>query len=137
MTGRTTHFEDLAAALRVWAKGLLAVEAAVELLIGHRWWLYRDDFRDVAVRPGWEVFSGREMAAVDFEAAVGALEAGALPCAGGEGQVLRLAASIAAGVPVDLGGAVSGLDTADAGLVAAAVLRAAGHRDLVVGRDAR
>ena len=126
MTGHTTHFEDLAAALRVWVKGLLSMEAAVELLIGHRLWLYRDDFREIAVEFGWETFSGRVMAAV------GALAAGELPCASSEGQVLRLAASIAAGVPVDLGGAVSGLDAANTGLVAAAVLHAAGHRDLMV-----
>ena len=131
MTGHTTHFEDLAPALRGWAKGLLDAEAAVELLIGHRLWLYRPDFREVAVEPGWEVFSGQAMAAVDFEAA-----AGALPCARTEGQVLRLAASIAAGVAVDRG-TVSGLEAAKAGLVAAAVLHAAGHRDLVVGRGAR
>ena len=105
--------EDLAAALRVWAKGLLSTEAAAELLIGHRLWLYRGDFREVAVEFGWEVFSGRVMAAVDFEAVAGTLEAGELPCSGSEGQVLRLAASIAAGVPVDLGGAVSGLDAAE------------------------
>jgi hypothetical protein len=118
----------LSSALRVWAKGQFSTEAAVELLIGHRLWLYRGDFLDVAVEPGWEVFSGQVMAAVDFEAAAGALEAGVLPCEGSEGQVLRLAASIAAGVPVDLGGAVSGLDAAGIGLVAAAVLHAAGHR---------
>ena len=134
MTRHTTHFEDLAAALRVWAKGLLATEAAVELLIGHRLWLYRDDFRDVAVEFGREGFSGQVMAAVGFEAAAGALEAGALPCSGSEGQVLRLAASIAAGVPVDLGGAVSGLDAANTGLVTDAVLHAAGHRDLMTRR---
>ncbi len=133
MTRHTTHFEDLAAALRVWAKGLLAAEAAVELLIGHRLWLYRADFRDIAVEPGWEVFSGQVMAVVDFEAAAGALEAGVLPCADSEGQVLRLAASVAAGVPVDLGGAVTGLDAANAGLVARAVLHAAGHRNLKAG----
>jgi hypothetical protein len=46
--------------------------------------------------------------------------------------MLRLAASIAAGVPVDLGGAVSSLDVANIGLVAEAVLHAAGHRDLSV-----
>jgi hypothetical protein len=137
MTGHTTRFEDLAAAFRVHAKGLLAAEAAVDLLIGHRLWLYRDDFLDIAVEPGWEVFGGRETAAVDFRAAVGALEAGVLPCAGSEGRMLRLAASIAAGVPVDLGDAVSGLDEANAGLVAAAVLHAAGHGDLMVRRDAR
>ena len=48
------------------------------------------------------------MAAVDFEAAAAALEAGVLPCSAGEGQVLRLAASIADGVPVDLREAVTG-----------------------------
>ena len=78
---------------------------------------------------GWEVFSGRVMAAVDFEAAAGALEAGALPCSSGGGRVLRLAASIAAGVPVDLREALTGLDEVNSGLVAAAVLHAAGHRD--------
>jgi hypothetical protein len=118
--------------LRVWAKGQLCAEAAAGLLIGHRWWLYRDDFREIAVQFGWQAFTGQVMAVVDFETVAGALEAGVLPCEGSEGQVLRLAASIAAGVPVDLGSAVSGLDAADAGLVADAVLRAAGHRDLAV-----
>jgi hypothetical protein len=117
--------------LRVWAKGQFSTEAAVELLIGHRWWLYRDDFRDIAVESGWETFSGQVMAAVDFEAAAGALTAGVLPCSRSEGQMLQLAASIAAGVPVDLGGAVSGLDAGNAGLVVSAVLRAAGHRGVV------
>jgi hypothetical protein len=116
--------------MRVWAKGLLSAEAAVELLIGHRSWLFREDFLAVAVESGWEVFSGREMATVDFVAAADALEAGVLPCSGGEGRVLRIAASIAEGVPVDLRGAVTGLDERNAVLAAAAVLHAAGHRDL-------
>ena len=131
MTRHTTYFEDLAAALRVWAKGLLSIEAAVVLLIGHRLWLYRGGFREIAVEFGSEAFSGRVMAAVGFEAVAGALQAGELPCASSEGQVLRLAANIAAGVPVDPGGAVPGLDAADAGLAVGAVLHAAGHRDLV------
>ena len=116
--------------MRAWAKGLLCLEAAAELLIGHRWWLYREDFLDVAVEPGWQVFTGQAMAAVDFEAAATALEAGVLPCSSGEGQVLRLAASIAAGVLVDLREVLTGLDEASSGLTAAAVLHAAGHRDL-------
>ena len=115
--------------MRAWAKGLLCLEAAVELLIGHRWWLFRGDFLAIAVESGQEVFSGRVMAAVDFVAAAGALEAGVLPCCGGEGRVLRIAAGIAEGVPVDLREAVTGLDEDNAGLVAAAVLHAAGHRD--------
>jgi hypothetical protein len=116
----------------VWAKGLLSAEAAVELLIGHRLWLYRGDFRAIGVEFGWEMFTGRVMAAVDFEALAGALDAGELPCASSEGQMLRLAASIVAGVPVDLGGAVTGLDVASIGLVAEAVLHAAGRQDLSV-----
>ena len=53
-----------------------------------------------------------------------------LPCSGGEGRVLRIAASIAEGVPVDLREAATGLDVNNAALAAAAVLHAAGHRDL-------
>ena len=82
----------------------------------------------MAVEPGWEVPGARVIAAVDFEAAAGALVAGVLACSSGEGRVLRLAASIAAGVPVDLREALTGLDEANSGLVAVAVLHAAGHR---------
>jgi hypothetical protein len=84
------------------------------------------------VESGQEVFSGRDIAAIDFVAAAAALEAGVLPCSGGEARVLRIAASIAAGVPADLREAVTGLDEDNAVLAAAAVLHAAGHRDLRV-----
>jgi hypothetical protein len=70
------------------------------------------------------------MASVGFEEAAHALEEGVLPCSGGEGRVLRIAASIGGGVPVDLREAVTGLDEANAVLAAAAVLHAAGHGDL-------
>jgi hypothetical protein len=123
--------------MRAWAKGLLCLEAAVELLIGHRSWLFRGDFLAIAVEFGQEVFSCREMAAVDFVAAADALEAGVLPCSGGEGRVLRIAASIAEGVPVDLREAVTGLDESNAVLAASAVLHAAGHRGLRVGGGRR
>jgi hypothetical protein len=46
--------------------------------------------------------------------------------------VLRIAASIAEGVPVDLREAVTGLDASNIVLVAEAVLHAAGHRNLRV-----
>ena len=126
----TTCFDNLAAALRAWAKGLFSTEAAVELLIGHGSWLYREDFLEIAVEFGQGITSGVVLAAVDFEAASRALGAGALPCSGGEGRVLRIAASIAGGVPVDLREAVTGLDENNAMLAAAAVLHAAGCRDL-------
>ncbi len=80
---------------------------------------------------GREVFTGAVIAAVDWEAAVAALEAGVLPCSGSEGQMLQLAASIAGGTAVDLGSALSGLDEGNVALVVSAVLRAAGHHGVV------
>src|SRR6266851_1316911 len=50
----TTCFDDLADAMRAWAGGWLPTEAAAELLIGHRTWLLRQDFLDVAVEAGWD-----------------------------------------------------------------------------------
>ena len=40
---------------------------------------------------GQEITGGAVLAAVDFEAAARALEAGVLPCCGGAGRVLRIA----------------------------------------------
>jgi len=84
----------------------------------------------MAVEFGRGIVDGSVMAAVDFEAAVAGLEAGRLPCASSEGQMLRLAASIADGVAVDLGSALSGLDERNIAVVAGAMLHAAGHREL-------
>jgi hypothetical protein len=119
--------------VRAWAKGLLCLEAAVELLIGHGAWLSRPDFLQTAVEPGTDC--GRVMAYVDFTLAVRALDAGVLAGSDGEKGVLRVAAGIAAGCPVDLRDALTGLDAANAVLVAAAVLHASGHRvrDAVLG----
>ena len=119
-------------ALRVWAKGLLCLEAAVELLIGHGRWLCREDFGQVAVEYGWHAVAGQVSASVDLVAAVEALEAGALPCSSTERQMLQIAASIAEGVWVDLREGLSGLDEANVVLVVGAVLHAAGQRGLGV-----
>jgi len=81
---------------------------------------------------GYGIGDGAVMAAVDWEAAVAALEAGGLPCSGGEGRMLRLAAGMAGGVAVDLGSALPGLDERNITLIAGAVLQAAGHRELRV-----
>jgi hypothetical protein len=77
------------------------------------------------------------MAAVDFAAAAGALEAGGLACSGSEAGVLRIAVSLADGVPVDLRDAVTGLDEVNAVLAARAVCHAAGHRWAAVAGEAR
>jgi hypothetical protein len=99
---------------------LLCAVAAVELLIGHAVWLRRNDFVGEFVRivdePVW----------VDWPAAVRALDAGRLPCSGSEAGLLRVAASIAEGIPVDLGAALSSVDERNLVLVAESVLRAGG-----------
>jgi hypothetical protein len=77
--------------------------------------------------------NGTVLAVVDWEAALTGLQAGRLPCSGSEAAVLRLAASIAEGMPVDVGSALCGLDERNAALVAAAVLHAAGQREAAVG----
>jgi hypothetical protein len=122
----------LAAALRAGAAGLYCAEAGVELLIGQESWLRRSDFTGsfIAVTPG---LAGRAaVAVIGWDAAVAALDGGALPCGGGERRILRLAASIAAGIPADLGEALTGLDRAGITAAARAVLHAGGYRDAVV-----
>jgi hypothetical protein len=127
ITRLTAGLEDLTVGLRAWAAGLWCLQAAVELLIGHRVWLRRADFRRCAVGVSddgvW----------LDLTAAAAALEAGGLACASSDRQVLLLAASLAEGVPIDLCDAVTGLDASNAALVVAAVAQAAGHPAIVAG----
>jgi hypothetical protein len=109
----------------------LTCEAAVELLIGHRSWLVRDDFLvHVEFCRGCH---GESMAAIDWRAVWVALEDGRLPCSSGERQVLRVAASMAEGVPIDLGDVVTSLDAVNSVLVACAVLAAGGQYEAAAG----
>jgi hypothetical protein len=119
----------LAAALRAHAMGLLCAVAAVELLIGHAVWLHRTRFVDrfVTVRADAGLAGQTVLAWVDWYAAADAVATGRLPCSAGEGRILLIAASIAGGVPLDLGDAVSGLDAVNCVLVARAVLAAGGY----------
>ena len=132
----TTCFDDLAAAIRAWAKGWLPTEAAAELLISHQAWLLREDFLRAAVEVRWEPFLGRQVAAVDFAAAAEAVQ-GVLPCSDGERQVLLVAASIAEGIPVDLREAALCMDAVNAARAAQAVCHAAGRRVTVVAEAGR
>jgi hypothetical protein len=114
----------------------LPTEAAAELLISHRAWLLREDFLQVAVESGWDVYRDRHVAALDFAAAAEAVQ-GILPCSDGERQVVLVAASIAEGIPVDLREAALCMDAASAARVAQAVCHAAGRRVLVVTEASR
>jgi len=84
----TTGIEDLAEAIRAWAKGWLPAEAAAELLISHRAWLLREDFLQVAVEVRWEPFRDRHVGAVDFAAAAEAVQ-GVLPCSDGFSELCK------------------------------------------------
>jgi ADP-ribose pyrophosphatase YjhB (NUDIX family) len=114
--------DRLEAALRGHARGLLATEAAVELLIGHRRWLRHLDFIDAYIAPGPGLANPAPMAWVDWAAAIIALGTGKLVCSSSEAQMLRIAASLADGIPLDLRDALTGLDIDNLALVARAVL---------------
>ena len=69
------------------------------------------------------------MASIDWPAAITALDSGELPCSSScEGKMLRLAASIGEGVPVNLRDALVGLDHHNLHLIQQAVLHTGGHR---------
>ena len=67
------------------------------------------------------------MTCADWPAAIAALDAGALPCSGSEGQMLRIAASLAEGIPVDLRDALTRLDSDNLDLVVQAVFHTGGR----------
>ena len=133
----TTRLEDLVAALRVQAKGNFSAEAAIELLIEHQTWLSRRDFVSEAVELVDGARGEMPMAFVDWPTAIEALESGRLACSSSEGQILRIAASIAEGIPVDLRDATCGLDRANARHVAGALVHAAGHGRSLAWGDLR
>lgn len=123
-------FEDLAPMIRVQAKGIWHLEAAAELLIGHQTWLLREDFTAGFVTV--EHDAGRGFAQVDYAAAVHALECFDLPCSGSEANILRIAASLATNVTVNLGQRVGGLDAQNTRLVLEAIAHANGYRNAQV-----
>ena len=115
--------------MRAGAAGLYCAMAAVELLIGQAGWLYRDDFVAEFVEVVPALGDATPMAFVDWPRAAARLERGPLACSSGEGQLLRLCASLTEGVPVDLAQALTSLDAPTVTLVARAVLHAGGCVD--------
>jgi hypothetical protein len=89
---------DLATALRAHAQGLYCLEAAAELLIAQSW-LQRADFsgKFINISP----VDGQAPAIVNWAAAITALDAGELPCSGGEQRMLRITASIGGGAMLE------------------------------------
>jgi len=120
---------DLPAALRACARGFYPAEASTELLISHGSFLARSDFTGRFIEIGTSITDGTTtMADIDWAAAITALDTGNLPCSGGEQRMLRLAASLADGIPVNLRDALTGIDDHNINLVITAVLHASGKR---------
>lgn len=118
----------LTEALQACASGILTAEAGVGLLIDCGGWLHRDDFTSQFVTTAADASDGGTlMAAIDWQAAIAALDHGRLPCSSGERHALKLAASIAAGIPVSMSDALTGIDHRNASLLAAAILHANGQ----------
>jgi hypothetical protein len=118
----------LAAALRACATGLYPLEAGVGLLIAHDVFLHRSDFTGRFVRHGISISDGAtQMAEIDWDAAISALDNGELPCSGGERRILRLTASLAAGIPVDLRDTITGLDQHNIQRLISAIHHASGN----------
>lgn len=118
---------ELAALLAAGADGARADMAAVQLLTSHHYWLTRTDFTTPFIRAGRSPLSGQALAHVRWRAASRALTAGQLPCTGSEAAILQIAAGLAAGLPVRLRDAVTGLDHANLTAVAVAIMAAGGH----------
>jgi hypothetical protein len=115
-----------AARLRAHAQGLCCLEAATELLIAQSW-LHRDGFtsRFITVHPG--IGSGQPTAVADWAAMIAALGV-SLPCSGGEQRMLKITASMAGGIPVDLRDVLTGLDDSNIQLLLTAIRHASGNR---------
>jgi hypothetical protein len=116
----------LATALTDCAVGLHPLEAGVALLIDEGTFLHRDDFTTRFIQHGTS--GGTPMAAIDWDAAATALNNGQLPCSAGERRILGVAASIAAGIPVDLRDAATGLDASNIQRLITAISHASGQR---------
>ncbi|MGD0607282.1 MAG: hypothetical protein ABSA53_27330 [Streptosporangiaceae bacterium] len=115
----------LATALRAHAQGLYCLEAAAELLISQSW-LHRADFTSQFVHIQHGLAGGPETATIDWPAAITALGT-SLPCSRGEQRMLRITASLADGIPVDLHDTLTGLDDRNVQLLITAVLHASGQ----------
>jgi hypothetical protein len=116
----------LATALTGCAAGLLPLEAGVALLIAEGTFLHRDDFTSRFIEHGTS--GGTPMAAIDWDAAITALNTGELPCSAGERRILAAAASITIGIPVDLRDTATGLDVRNIQRLIAAINHASGRR---------
>ena len=121
------HPAALTAPLRAAARGICPAEAGVDLLITHGVFLCRGDFTARFVEQDTHRNDETQLAEIDWSAAVIALDHGDLPCSRSEGEILRLAASLTEGIPLNLRNAVTSLDNANIDRVTHAIRHASGR----------
>lgn len=119
---------ELRSALRAGADGLYALEAGTGMILAHGTWPSREDFQCFVHVADSITAPGTELASIDWEGAIAALDRGEFPSSSGEKRMLRLAASLASDIPVQLADAVTGVDDRNVNLLIKAVLHAAGQR---------
>ena len=105
------EYNDLVESLYEHVMGINADTAAVDLIAHHRIWLLRRDFAPF-LQHGHCHSTNEPMATIRWQAAHTALKRGQLPCSGSEADVLRIAVSLAAGIPVSLRHVLGNLDHA-------------------------
>jgi hypothetical protein len=120
---------DLETALLRAAVGDYAVEAAVLLLANSAHWLPRlQDAGLIAIALDGDT-DGGPWAAVQWGDLDRALRTGGLSGSGGQLRMLRVAAGLADGQPVDLADVTAGVDREELTLVLAALAHAAGSHE--------
>jgi hypothetical protein len=112
------EYYELAETLCEYAMGVSAEYAAVDLVANHRVWLLRRDFAPFIQRGRYH---GEPTATIRWRTAHTALQRGQLPCSGSQADVLRIAASLGAGIPVRLRDVLGNLDHRDVAHVVRAI----------------
>ncbi len=132
--------DELREALLRTASGVYTSEAAIRLLLAHGSWPVRLDGAGLITVSEATTAAGSNSCYADvlWEEAIATIDAGNVSWgSGSEIRVLRIAASLATGIPVDLGDAVTELDRQNLGLVLAALSHANGsheHKDYAAER---
>ncbi|MFB4302215.1 hypothetical protein ACA514_36715 [Actinomadura sp. NTSP31] len=118
----------MAAGLRAAAQGFCGEVAAVDLLIAHRFWFTREDFREHFIHSAPADSIKPVLAWVRWTAAATAFNSGRLACSSGEAAVLLIAIALATGGRFPAS-ALSSLDRENFAHVLTATVRAGGHKN--------
>jgi hypothetical protein len=122
--------DDVESALLRAAVGDYALEAAVLLLVNSGHWLPTLQAADlIMIALDGDALDGGPWAAVQWADLDSALRGGVIAGAGGQLRMLRAAASLADGQPVDLADLTAGVDRQELTLVLAAIAHAAGSHE--------